>query len=91
MEINHTKVVPVNAKTLAIHLKVRDTFCADVLDQNGASIGGQEDGYVPGFMPGEHHGDYVILNIDLDTGQITNWTAPTAKQIEEFISGDGDE
>lgn len=31
------------------------------------------DGYVPDFMPGEHYGDYVELDIDPDTGIITNW------------------
>ncbi len=31
-----------------------------------------EDQYVPDFMPNEHYGDYVILNIDQD-GSISNW------------------
>lgn len=37
-------------------------------------------------MPGQHYGDYVILDIDLDTGKILNWKPPTAEQIEEWIS-----
>jgi hypothetical protein len=41
-------------------------------------------------MPGEHYGDYVILNIDLDTGVVTNWMKPEARQIEKFIAGDDD-
>lgn len=41
-------------------------------------------------MPGEHYGDYLILEIDLDTGQIKNWKAPTAKQIEEWINKDNE-
>lgn len=86
MEISQAKTVPVNAKTLAIHIKVCDNFQATILDSDGKELGGQEDGYVPDFMPGEHYGDYLILNIDLDTGHITNWTAPTARQIEKFIA-----
>lgn len=34
-------------------------------------------GYVPNFFPGEHWGDYIILDIDIDTGQILNWKTPT--------------
>jgi len=91
MEISQTKVVPVVAKELRIHLKVSDMFSAAVHDDAGNELGGQEDGYVPDFMPGQHYGDYVILNIDLDTGQITNWKKPTAEQIEKFIGSDSDE
>lgn len=86
MEISQTKTVPVVAKTLRIHLKVSDMFTAHILDENGNELGGQDDGYVPDFMPEKHYGDYVILSIDLDTGQVTNWTAPSAEQIERFIA-----
>lgn len=82
------KEVQVQAKTLSIYCKVSDQFTARLLDQNGEEIFDQEDGYVPGFMPGEHYGDYVILEIDIDTGQITNWKKPTAEQIEEWITPD---
>ena len=88
MEISQTKKVPVNAKELRIHLKVSDRFTAHIHDQDGAELGGQDDGYVPDFMPGQHYGDYVILNIDLDTGQVLNWKAPSAEQVEEFIRGE---
>lgn len=86
MEISKTMTVPVQAKTLRLHLKVCDNFTASIADQNGKEIGGQDDGYVPGFMPGEHYGDYVILDIDIDTGQITNWTKPSREQIEAFLN-----
>jgi hypothetical protein len=88
VEISQTKTVPVNAKELRIHLKVSNSFCAHIHADSGEELGGQDDGYVPKFMPGEHYGDYVILNIDLDTGQITNWKAPKAEEVEEFIRGD---
>ena len=84
------KEIQVEAKTLELHLKVCDNFTAGLIDQNGDSIFEQSDGYVPGFMPGDHYGDYVILDIDLDTGVIKNWKPPTAEQIQEWITKDED-
>lgn len=89
--ISMKKEVQVEAKTLAIYCKVCDNFTAALKDQFGNEIHDQEDGYVPDFMPGQHYGDYLILDIDLDTGQITNWKKPTAEQIEEWISKDDSE
>ena len=86
MNISQTKTVPVQAKTLQIHIKVRDQFTASILDDEGNELGGQDNGYVPGFMPGQHYGDYIILDIDLDTGHVTNWKTPDAKAIEEFLN-----
>lgn len=86
MEINQTKQVKVQAKTLKIHLKVSDNFSARLVDQDGVEIFDQEDGYVPSFMPGTHYGDYVILDIDLDSGQVINWQKPSAQQIENWIA-----
>ena len=85
MEINQQKTVKVNAKTLRIHCKVSNRFTYAIDDEQGEEIHCQDDGYVPDFMPGEHYGDYVILDIDLDTGMVTNWTKPTAAQIEAAI------
>lgn len=90
MKIGIKKTVDVEAKTLKLHLKVRDEFNATILDQDGATIK-RYSGYVPGFMPGEHHGDYLFLDIDVDTGTINNWTPPTAKEIEAFVDGSEDE
>lgn len=88
MEIDKFEKVKVNVKTLKVHLKVSDRFTASLESSTGAEIFDQDDGYVPSFMPGEHYGDYVILDIDIDTGQITNWNKPSAEQIQEWISGD---
>ena len=88
MKIGIKKEVEVEAKTLKMHLKVSDRFSASLHDQDGNEIHEQEDGYVPDFMPGEHYGDYVILDIDIDTGKIINWSPPTAEQIQSFIGGD---
>jgi len=80
------KEIQVEAKVLHVYCKVCDNFTAWIADQNDDEIHRQDDGYVPGFMPGDHYGDYLILDIDLDTGRILNWKATTAEQIEEWIS-----
>lgn len=87
MEIGIQKTVNVNAKTLKLHLKVSDSFVATLLDQDGMKLKDYED-YVPDFMPGDHYGDYVILDIDIDTGQILNWKVPTKDQLEDFINSE---
>jgi hypothetical protein len=84
------KEVQVEAKTLSIHMKVCDEFSGRLLDQNGKVIHDQEDGYVPGFMPGDHFGDYLILEIDIDTGVIKNWKKPNAAAIEEWVNSRDD-
>ena len=93
MEINITKPVKVNAKTLKLHIKVCDRFECDIKDQDGMHIKGYE-GYVPDFFPGDHYGDYLILDIDIDTGVITNWpknNAQLAAQVEQLIQGQEDD
>ena len=42
------------------------------------------DGYVPEFFPNEHYGDYVELDIDIDTGQILNWKKPTKVELKQL-------
>lgn len=85
MEIEKTETVKVNAKTLSLCLKVTDNFTATLQSTTGTVLADQDDGYVPDFMPGKHYGDYVMLDIDIDTGQITNWEQPSAEQIQEWI------
>jgi hypothetical protein len=88
MKIGQMKKVEVEAKTLKLHLKVCDMFTASLHDQDGEEIFSQDDGYVPGFMPGEHFGDYVILDIDIDSGIIKNWKQPTAEKLQEWITAE---
>jgi len=85
MELSITKPQKINAKTLSIHMKVCDTFSASLVSDKGEDIHYQEDGYVPDFMPGEHYGDYVILDIDIDTGMIVNWEKPTPEDIQRWM------
>ena len=64
-------------KTLYINAKCSDLFSASLDD------GRVYDGYVPSWMPGEHFGDYVELEIDIKTGQILNWKKPSDKELNE--------
>lgn len=93
MEIEQYKKIKVDAKILKVHIKISDRFCADLFDAQGELIGSVEDQYVPSFFPGEHFGDYVILDIDINTGQITNWpTWIEPKEIqEEFCPREDDD
>jgi hypothetical protein len=84
MKINRKKVVQVEAVAVVITAKVRDAGCYTIIDQEGEVIG-EHDGYVPDFFPEEHYGDYLMLQINLDTGQVMNWTAPTPEQVEGLI------
>jgi hypothetical protein len=85
IELNIVRPAKVRAKELRVRLKVRDEFTATLHDVDGVGIGGQDDGYVPSFMPGDHYGDYVILDIDIETGQILNWQKPTAGALSEWL------
>lgn len=85
MEISMTKKVPVQAKTLKINIKIRDGFSADLTDQDDVELINY-DGYVPNFMPENDGGDYLVLHIDIDTGQVVNWKTPSRKEIEKFIA-----
>ncbi|AIC20609.1 hypothetical protein EY04_17365 [Pseudomonas chlororaphis] len=90
MQINQQKTVQVDVTELRLHIKVCDSFAAGLQDAQGTEVGSYE-GYVPDFFPGEHFGDYLILNIDLETGQIKNWRKPKASDIEKMIAQDVDD
>lgn len=82
------KRVEVEAKTIKFTAKCSDCFGGSIHDQDGKQIGKDHDGYVPDFFPGNHYGDYVEMEVELETGRILNWTPPTAEQIEKFVNGD---
>lgn len=88
MQVNQQKTVQVEAKTVEILAKVRDSGYYTIRDQDGESIG-EHDGYVPSYFPGGG-GDYLELVIDLDTGQILNWGTPSVEKVERYI-GEGEE
>lgn len=86
MKVELTKVTKVGAeaKVLKIHAKCSDCCTARLYDADGAMLA-DHDGYVPDIMPGEHYGDDIILDIDIDTGTILNWKKPSAEAVEAFI------
>lgn len=57
--------------------------CLIVNDKN--KILKKYDGYVPSFMPGQHYGDYIDLEIDVKTGKILNWNSDAVKQVKAFL------
>lgn len=85
MQINQQKTVQVDVTEIRLHMKVRDSFNSCLVDAQGEEVS-EYEGYVPDFFPGNHYGDYLILNIDLETGQIKNWNKPTAEQLEKLIA-----
>ena len=87
MQINQQKTVQVDVTEMRLHIKVCDRFEADLKNAQGENVGGYT-GYVPDFFPGEHYGDYLILNIDLETGQIKNWQKPATADIEKMIEAE---
>jgi hypothetical protein len=68
---------------LRICAKCSDMFSAHLVDDDGKAKGENYDGYVPGWMPGLHYGDYVQLDIDVATGEILDWKKPTMEELAE--------
>jgi hypothetical protein len=78
----------VEVKVVSVHVKVCDRGNYEFKTPTGTVLKELDEECVPSFFPGEHYGDYLILDIDLETGQITNWKKPTTEQIEQVINGD---
>ncbi|CAM0052449.1 RecE-like recombination exonuclease [Vibrio phage D478] len=82
-EVEQAPSVP---SVVSVHVKVTDRGCYDFKDANGKSLADLKEEYVPDFFPGEHYGDYLILDIELATGRILNWRAPSTEQVEEAMA-----
>lgn len=54
----------------------------DLCNEKGGSLG-EYTGYVPDFFPGDHFGEYIDLEIDVDSGVILNWKKPTKQDLRE--------
>ena len=74
----------VDAKVLELHAKVADSESYTLKDADGTVLK-EHNSYVPDFFPGKHYGDYIELNIDIDTGQILNWVKPSPAQLKAFV------
>jgi hypothetical protein len=75
----------VDISTITISAKCSDLCYVQLLDKDDRLLA-QRDGYVPKFMPEngpENGGDYVVLDIDLETGIILNWKRPSKQSIEQ--------
>jgi hypothetical protein len=71
-------------KTIRLCAKTSDRCNISFIDENGEGVGTRDD-YVPDYFPEEHYGDYIEFEIDVKTGQILNWKAPTQKQLKDSI------
>ena len=64
---------------LSISAKCSDMCYTKYTDKNGIET--KSDGYVPTGIGIDEYGDYVVLDIDMETGQIQNWKPVTDKQV----------
>jgi len=71
-------------KTLKVCGKTVDRCSIVFLNESGDAVGKRND-YVPDYFPEEHYGDYLELDIDIETGQILNWKKPTQKQLRDSM------
>ena len=91
MKVNVMYPKEVEIKTVSLHVKVCDSGSYDLKDDKGVVVASRSEDYAPSIFPGEHYGDYIILDIDLKTGKILNWNKPSDKKIlESFPSLLGD-
>jgi len=74
----------VNIKTVRVVAKCSDLCSIELRDDKGSQLI-EHNGYVPKFFPEKHYGDYVQLEIDMDTGKILNWK-PTQEQVDETLA-----
>lgn len=56
---------------LTISAKCSDLCSTSYTDKNGKVT--ESDSYVPSGIGIDEYGDYVVLEIDMKTGQIQNW------------------
>lgn len=66
---------------LTITAKVADAFSCRLHSEAGTHA--EHEGYVPDFMPGPHHGDYIMLDIENETGRIMNWKPVRPSQVHD--------
>lgn len=57
---------------LSVCAKVSDRYSHTIYNAQG-DVYRKYNGYVPSFFPGNHFGDYLLLDINPYTGKILNW------------------
>ena len=73
-------------KILTIYAKCSDRCYLYLYDEYDKQLGNTYNGYVPNWLPNKntpHGGDYIQLEIDLETGQILNWVKPTITDLKK--------
>lgn len=91
MEIDVQVTKKMNIKRFRVEMKVTDRFGGIFIDSDGNKVKTIEDQSVPDFFPGQHHGDYLFLDIDLETGRIQNWQKPTPEELTRLYNGPQDD
>ena len=81
MKVHFPSTQSKDIRVVRVHVKVRDEGYYDLVDADNNVVAQKAEDYVPGFFPGDHFGDYLMLDIDIETGQILNWVAPTEEEI----------
>jgi hypothetical protein len=76
-EVKHVHIINVIAKC-------NDLFGAFLEGYDEKIIGDRYEGNVPDFFPGNHKGDYLIFEIDIETGKILNWNKPSEEDLQIF-------
>jgi len=61
--------------------------CSDLFFMQDLDTGDEYEGEVPVFFDTDtaEGGDYIKLEVDLETGQIQNWIAPTTSEISQYL------
>lgn len=68
-----------------VHAKVCDEGVYELMA--GAERVAGRAGYVPGFFPGQHYGDYLMLDIDGE-GRIAGWRPRVRDVMDAFSFGE---
>jgi hypothetical protein len=64
---------------LKISAKCSD-LCSTIFTDSKGNVT-ESDGYVPSGIGIDEYGDYVVLDIDMKTGQIQNWKSVSDAQV----------
>jgi len=85
MKLPRKIIENIDVKSILVHAKVCDSGTYALKDVNGKEVAVRED-YVPSFFPDDHYGDYLVLDIDLESGQILNWKRPDELSVSEAFN-----
>ena len=90
MQVTVSEPKEVEVSKIKLCIKVCDGFNCDILNSSDEKVG-EYEGYVPMFFPGQHWGDYLMLDIDLESGKILNWSKPTEEDISNMLAPDDEQ